>query len=147
MKKTRVLFLCTGNSARSQMAEAILRHYGGDHYEAFSAGTDPQGVNPLTETVLKESDISIEGLYSKNLDTYLGKKHFSYVISVCSDAEKRCPSIFPGAGKRLKWFFEDPVSAEGTADEKLNIFRQVRDQIEEQVKRWISEKDSERCSD
>ncbi len=139
MKKTRVLFLCTGNSARSLMAEAILRHYGGDHYEAFSAGTDPQGVNPLTETVLKELDISIEGLYSKNLDTYLGKKHFSYVITVCSDADKRCPSVFPGAGKRLKWFFEDPAAAAGSEEDKLEKFRMIRDQIEKQVKSWIKE--------
>lgn len=139
MKKTRVLFLCTGNSARSQMAEAILRHYGGDHYEAFSAGTDPQGINPLTETVLEELEIPIEGLYSKNLDTYLGKKHFGYVISVCSDAEKKCPSVFPGVGKRLKWFFADPAAAVGTEAEKLEKFRMIRDQIDAQVKSWVKE--------
>lgn len=124
------------------MAEAILRHYGGEQYEVFSAGIDPQGVNPLTEKVLEEAGIGIEGLSSKKLDMYLGKKHFSYVITVCSDAEKKCPSVFPGVGRRLKWFFEDPAAAAGAEAEKLEKFRMVRDQIEEQVKNWIEEQGS-----
>ncbi len=139
MKKTKVLFLCTGNSARSQMAEALLRQYGADKYEAFSAGVEPAGINPFTGKVMAEINVSMDGQYSKDLVEYLGKEHFSYLITVCSSAEERCPTTFPGVSQRLHWLFEDPAALTGTDEEKLAKFRQVRDQIEEKIRLWVSE--------
>lgn len=141
MNKTKVLFLCTENSARSQMAEAFLRYYGGDQYEAYSAGLDPRGINPLTEKVMAEKGIILENQYSKDLSEYLGKVHFSYLITVCSNAEERCPSTFPGVSRRLSWEFVNPAATEGGIEDKLAKFRIVRDQIEEQIKGWLSEQD------
>ena len=139
MQRTKVLFLCTGNSARSQMAEAFLHHYGAQRFEAFSAGLDPQGINLLTAQVMAEIGVSMEGQYSKALSRYLGKEHFGYLITVCGDAEERCPSTFPGLGKRLRWCFDDPATVEGSAEEKLAKFRAVRDAIGTQIQRWIQE--------
>lgn len=136
--KTKVLFLCTGNSARSQMAEAFLRKHGGDRFEAYSAGLEPKGINPYTRRVLEEVGIDMAGQTSKDLSTYLGKLHFGYLITVCSNAEERCP-VFPGIGIRLHWPFEDPAAVEGSDDEKLAKFRQVRDQIEARILQWLSE--------
>ena len=101
MKKLRVLFLCTGNSARSQMAEALLRKLAGDRYEVHSAGLEPTVIHPLTVKVLEEIGIDASKQYAKPLTDYLGKTHFSYLITVCSKAEERCP-IFPGVGQRLQ---------------------------------------------
>jgi arsenate reductase (thioredoxin) len=137
MRKTKVLFLCTGNSARSQMAEAFLRHYGSDAYEVYSAGVEPQGINPFTERVMAEIDVSMEGQRSKDLSEYLGKEHFSYLITVCAKAEEKCPSTFPGVSQRLHWSFEDPAATLGTDEDKMVTFRQIRDQIEEKIKTWI----------
>jgi len=111
MNKPRVLFLCTGNSARSQMAEGILKKYAKDELEIFSAGIEPKEINPLTLEVLKEAGVNIEGLYSKPLSTFPGKLNFSYLITVCSNAEEKCP-LFPGMGLRMHWPFEDPASFE-----------------------------------
>lgn len=141
MNKTRVLFLCTENSARSQMAEAFLRYYGGDQYEAYSAGLEPGGINPLTEKVMAEKGIILENQYSKDISEYLGKVHFSYLITVCSNAEERCPSTFPGVSRRLSWGFDNPAAIDGGIEEKLEKFRVVRDQIEEQIKGWLSQQD------
>ncbi len=141
MKKKKVLFLCTGNSARSQMAEAFLRHYAGNIYEANSAGLDPQGIHPLTKMVMKEAGISMDGQYSKHIKDYLGRENFSYLITVCSSAEDNCPSTFPGISQRIRWHFDDPAASEGKEEDKLNKFRQARDQIEKQVKLWISNED------
>ncbi len=138
MKKLRVLFLCTGNSARSQMAEAFLRKYGGDHFEVFSAGLEPVDIHPMTIKVMNEIAISMDGYYSKPLTVFLGKQHFSYLITVCDNAEKKCP-IFPGMGTRLHWPFEDPAVYQGTEEEKINRFRNVRNNIESKVKEWLSE--------
>jgi len=137
MKKHKVLFLCTGNSARSQMAEAFLRHYGGDQFEAYSAGVEPHGINPLTEKVMTEAGVSMEGQYSKDLAEYMGKEHFGSLITVCSNAEERCPSTFPGVLRRIRWDFEDPAAVEGSEEEKLVKFREIRDKVGEQVKEWI----------
>ena len=134
----RVLFLCTGNSARSQMAEAFLRKYGSDQFEAFSAGLEPKGLNPLTVQVMQEVDIDVSQQQSKAVGIYLGKVLFQYLITVCDDAEKNCPSIWPGISKREHWSFEDPAAFEGSDDEKLAKFRQVRDQIEERIKDWVT---------
>jgi arsenate reductase len=139
MSNTRVLFLCTGNSARSQMAEAFLRKYAGDRFEAHSAGLEPKGMNPLTIKVMEEAGVDMSGQSSKGVDTYLGKVLFQYLITVCDDADKNCPTTWPGVNQRLHWSFEDPAAFRGTDEEKLAKFRQVRDQIDEKIKVWISE--------
>ena len=136
--KAKVLFLCTGNSARSQMAEALLRKYAGDRFEAYSAGLEPKGVNPHTVRVLDEIGIDTSQHRSKSLREYLGQVNFGYLITVCSDAEQNCP-IFPGVSVRLHWPFEDPAKFEGTHEEKLAKFREVRDQISARLKAWLVE--------
>jgi arsenate reductase len=138
MNKPRVLFLCTGNSARSQMAEALLKKYAKDNFEIFSAGLEPKEINPLTLKVLDEVGIDTKGQYAKPLSTYLGKTHFSYLITVCSNAEDRCP-MFPGMGKRMHWPFDDPAEFNGNEKEKLEKFRETRDQIETRILTWLEE--------
>lgn len=146
MDKIRVLFLCTGNSARSQMAEAFLRHHGGDHFEAHSAGLEPKGIHPLTRQVMEEAGIDISNQRSKGLAEYWGRLHFDYVITVCANAEERCP-FFPGPGKRLHWPFEDPAAATGSEEERLATFRRVRDAIEARVRAWVQEVCHPACRD
>lgn len=136
MNKIKVLFLCTGNSARSQMAEAFLRKYAGDRFEVFSAGLEPSVVNPFTVRVMEEIGVDMSAHRSKSLREYMGKVHFGYLITVCDRAEKKCP-IFPGMGIRLHWPFEDPALAQGSEEVKLAKFRQVRDQIDAKVKEWL----------
>jgi len=140
MDKPRVLFLCTGNSARSQMAEAFLRHYGADRFEVYSAGLEPKEIQPLAIQVMQEKGISMEGQYSKPLTVYMGQLHFSYLITVCGNADKNCP-IFPGMGTRLHWPFEDPAAFEGTDAQKLEKYRSIRDAIEVKIKEWLAEFD------
>lgn len=135
MSKPKVLFLCTGNSARSQMAEAFLRKHAGDRFDVHSAGLEPTVINPYTVRVMEEIGVDMSAHRSKSLTDYLGKVHFAYLITVCNRAEQRCP-IFPGMGIRLHWPFEDPAAAAGSDEEKLAIFRQVRDQIEVKVVEW-----------
>ena len=137
MSQTRVLFLCTGNSARSQMAQAFLRKYGGERFEAHSAGLEPSTLNPLTVQVMEEAGMDLSEHYAKPLTTYLGKLHFGYLITVCSRAEEKCP-IFPGMGQRLHWPFDDPAAAEGTLEQRLAVFRRVRDEIEQKVQAWVA---------
>ena len=129
MKK--VLFLCTGNSCRSQMAEGFLRHLGGDQYEAFSAGTKPSGVNRLAVKVMKEAGVDISGQKSKSVVELKGEA-FDFIITVCDNARHKCP-VFPGEGRRVHWDIDDPAKAEGLEDAKLEVFRMIRDQIEENV--------------
>jgi arsenate reductase len=138
MSKARVLFLCTGNSARSQMAEALLRKYAGDRFEVHSAGLEPKDINPYTTRVLGEIGLDISGHSSKDVMKYLGRVHFGYVITVCSNAEENCP-IFPFVIERLHWPFEDPAHFEGTDEETLAKFREVRDQIDARVRAWLGE--------
>ncbi len=139
MNKIKVLFLCMGNSCRSQMAEAFLRKYGGDRFEAYSAGLEPKDIHPYTRQVMQEIGVSLEGQRSKDVAEYLGRVHFGYLITVCSNAEERCPTAWPDVDRRFHWFFEDPAAAEGTEEEKLAKFRQVRDQIERRIKEWLAE--------
>ena len=139
MKRTKVLFLCTGNSARSQMAEAFLRYYAGNHFEVFSAGFDPKGIHPYTFKVMEELGYTLKGHTSKNLSQYLGKIHFGIIITVCAKAEKSCPT-FPGTATRLFWPFNDPAAVQGTDAEKLSEFRQVRDQIHLKIRDWLKER-------
>lgn len=129
--KPKVLFLCTGNSARSQMAEGYLRHVASDSFTALSAGIEPKGLNPLAVEVMKEIGIDISSQESKDVVTLLGQ-HIPYVVTVCDNAKERCP-IFPGTWKFLHWSFIDPAAAEGNREERLRVFRQVRDQIVAQV--------------
>jgi arsenate reductase len=138
-RKTKVIFLCTGNSARSQMAEAFLRKYAGERFEAHSAGLEPKGINPFTTQVMEEIGISLEGQTSKGVGEYLGKTHFSYLFTVCGHAEQNCPRIFLTQGKHTHWDFEDPAAFEGTGDEKLDKFREVRDQIDGRIRTWLEE--------
>jgi arsenate reductase len=138
MLKPRVLFLCTGNSARSQMAEGFLRHLAGDRFEVASAGIDPKGVNPLAIAAMREVGIDISGHRSKTAGSLLGQ-HFRYVITVCDNANERCP-IFPGVLTRLHWPLEDPAKATGSEGERLAVFRRVRDEIDRRVRAFIAER-------
>jgi arsenate reductase len=138
MNKTKVLFLCTGNSARSQMAEALLRKYASEHFDVYSAGLEPKGINPFTTQALNEVGLDISGQRSKDVVEYLGRINFGYVITVCSNAEANCP-IFPGVSIRLHWPFEDPAHFEGSDMEKAAKFREVRDQIDARIQAWLAE--------
>jgi arsenate reductase (thioredoxin) len=131
--KQRVLFLCTGNSARSQMAEGILRHVAGDRFDVFSAGTRPAGLNPNAVRAMAEIGINIAGSRSKSVDEFTGQQ-FDYVFTVCDSAKESCP-IFPGGGRRLHQSFEDPAAA--PADQQLGVFRKVRDQIAERLQQFL----------
>jgi arsenate reductase len=135
-KKTKVIFLCTGNSARSQMAEALLRHYAGDHFEVYSAGFEAKGIHPLTIRIMEERGISLDGHESKLLNQYLGETHFGITITVCEKAEEQCPT-FPSMGSRLFWPFPDPAAFEGNEEEQMDMFRTVRDSIEAKVLEWL----------
>jgi arsenate reductase (thioredoxin) len=132
----RVLFVCTGNSARSIMAEALLRHHGGRRFEVFSAGTEPRGVNPLTLRVLEDAGIDATGARSKSVTEYLGET-FDYVVTVCDEARQVCP-VFPGVHESLHWGYEDPADAEGTEEERLAVFRKVFIQIGERVRQFAT---------
>lgn len=136
-EKQSVLFLCTGNSARSQMGEAWLRHYAGNEFEVHSAGLDPSVVNPFTIQVMNEKGVDMSAHHAKSVREYLGKKEFTYVITVCSKAEDRCPSTFLGQLYRLHWPFDDPAAVQGSDEQKLAKFRQIRDEIEAKIKHWL----------
>ena len=125
--KTRVLFLCTGNSARSQMAEGYLRRAAGDRYEAMSAGIEPKGLNPLAVEAMREIGIDISQQKSKEVEELLGTNP-AYVVTVCDNAKEKCP-LFPGSFKSVHWDLQDPAGAEGGQEEKLAVFRRVRDEI------------------
>ena len=134
-KKQRFLFLCTHNSARSQMAEGFLRELGGDRFEAYSAGTEATLVRPLAIRAMAELGIDISHQKSKTLDRYVDEP-FDAVITVCDQAAEACP-IFPGAGERLHWSFPDPSQATGSEEEQLAVYRQVRDAIRERIEREL----------
>ena len=133
--KQRVLFLCTHNSARSQMAEGLLRDLGGDRFEPFSAGTEATHVRPLAIRAMAELDIDISGQESKTLDRYLDQP-FDAVITVCDQANEACP-VFFGARRRLHWSFPDPSKAQGDQEQQLAVYRQVRDAIRERIEREL----------
>jgi arsenate reductase (thioredoxin) len=143
-EKQSVLFLCTGNSARSQMAEAWLKKYGGNEFEIHSAGLEPSTVNPFTIQAMNEKGVDMSAHHAKSVREYLGKKDFTYVITVCSNAEEKCPTTFLGQLYRLHWPFDDPAAAQGTDEEKLAKFRTVRDEIEAKVKGWLGLSTNER---
>lgn len=136
MSTSKVLFLCTDNSARSQMAEGFLRHYAANDYEVFSAGLEPRPVQPLAVEVMAEVGIDVSAQRSTCVKEYLGKVHFGYLITVCTDAERECP-IFPRVSVRLHWPFDDPAAAAGTEEERRAVFRRVRDEIDAAVRTWL----------
>jgi arsenate reductase (thioredoxin) len=129
--RKRVLFLCTANSCRSQMAEGIINHFLGDKIEAFSAGTQASFVNPIAIEVMKEIGIDISQQHSKNLSVFDGQ-NFDYVITLCSSANETCP-LYIGGTKKMHIGFEDPAKAIGSKDEVLREFRRVRDEIKEKL--------------
>jgi arsenate reductase len=137
-RKTRVLFLCTGNSARSQMAEAWLRQLGGERFTVFSAGLEPHGVNPFTIQVMEETGYDMSDHRSKHLEEFIGKIDFDYLITVCGNADERCP-VFPGMGTRIHWPFEDPAAYQGTDEEKLAFFQNIRDQVQAKIQDWLEQ--------
>jgi len=132
----RVLILCTGNSARSQMAEGLLRHLAGDRFEVASAGVAPTRVRPEAIEAMREIGIDISQHRSKSVDEFVGSE-FDYVITVCDNANEQCP-IFPGKTKRIHWSFEDPAAAKGDEVARLNVFRRVRDEIEGRLRLFNS---------
>jgi len=134
--KERVLFLCTHNSARSQMAEGLLRHTAGDRFEVFSAGTEKTRVQPLAIEVMRELGIDISGHTSKTLEAFTGQ-NFDYVITVCDSANESCP-LFTGITKRIHWSFDDPSAGGGTEEERIPSFRRVRDEIRERIRGFIA---------
>jgi arsenate reductase len=134
MARRRVLFLCTGNSCRSQMAEGWLRQIAGDGAEVQSAGTKPAGLNPMAVAVMREAGIDISGQRSKHVDE-LAQRDFLFVITVCDSAREACP-VFPGALYQLHWSFDDPAAAAGTEAERLAVFRRVRDEIQSRVREF-----------
>ncbi len=133
--KLRVLILCTANSARSQMAEGLLRELAGDKMDVFSAGTHPSVVNPLAIQAMQERGIDISHHRSKSVNEFLNSP-FDFVITVCDNAAERCP-IFPGPAKRIHWSFPDPAVAQGSQEQRLQVFRTVRNEIEGQLRKWL----------
>ncbi|MEF2278265.1 arsenate reductase ArsC [Deinococcus sp. YIM 134068] len=130
-----VLFICTGNTARSQMAQVLLEHHAGDRFKVTSAGLEPGEINPLTVRVLEEQGLPSDRLQAKGVRPLLGE-HFTYVVTVCDRAEANCP-IFPHASYRLAWAFDDPAAAQGSEEERLNVFRQVRGEIDARLQGWL----------
>lgn len=134
--KSSVLFLCTHNSARSQMAEGLLRSMAGDRFESHSAGTEQTRVHPLAIVAMKELGVDLSTHRSKLSDEYVDRP-FDYVVTVCDRAKESCP-IFPGAKKMLHWSFDDPSAAKGTDEERLAEFRRIRDQIAERLREFAA---------
>ena len=132
----RVLVVCTGNSARSILAEALLRRHGGDAFDVFSAGTEPRGINPLTERVLDEAHIDHSWARSKSVDEFLGQR-FDYVITVCDQARQACP-VFPGVHETLHWGYEDPAAVEGSEEERLTAFRSTLTMMSTRIQSFIT---------
>jgi arsenate reductase len=135
MSKPRFLVVCTGNSARSQMAEGLLRHQVGDRYEIQSAGTKPTQVRPEAIAAMREIGIDISEHRSKSIDEFLGRE-FRYVITVCDNAKESCP-VFPGKTERIHWGFEDPAAAQGSEEERKAVFRRIRDEIAARIKTFV----------
>lgn len=147
MAKSKVIFLCTGNSARSQMAEAYLRHYAGAEYEVHSAGLEARGIHPLTVKVMAEVGIDLSNQHSKTYETYGGRTFFDDAIIVCRRFEEKCPSVTADAQRIHRWIFDDPATAEGSDEAKLAKFREVRDQIDRRITMWLQERQEARPLD
>ena len=136
-ERQRVLILCTGNSARSQMAEGLLRDMAGDRFEVESAGVEPSHVRAQAVEAMRERGIDISRHRSKSVDEFTGQ-NFDYVITVCDNANERCP-VYPATTRRIHWSFDDPAAAEGDEAARLAVFRRVRDEIENHLSEFIRE--------
>ncbi len=139
----RVLILCTGNSARSQMAEGLLRHDAGNAFEVFSAGTKPTEVRLEAIAVMREAGIDISGHRSKSVDEFAGQD-FDYVITVCDNAKQSCP-IYPAKTKRIHWSIEDPAAVQGSEEERLAAFRRIRDELRLRLQRFAETEAAKPC--
>jgi arsenate reductase len=139
MNKIRIIFLCTGNSARSQMAEAMLRKHAGDYFEVYSAGFEPKPIHRFTRLVMEEAGYDLDGQESKPLSKYLGKIHFGIMVTVCRKVEDKCPTL-PGVGTRLFWDIKDPAAVKGNDEERLQAFRDARDTIKEKMRLFLEER-------
>jgi len=137
IQRKRLLFLCTGNSARSQMAEGLLRHEAGDRYEVYSAGTHPTLVRPEAIAVMNEIGIDISGHRSKSIDEFKGRD-LDTIVTVCDHAKESCP-VFPGGTQRLHWPFEDPASVTGSEEDRKDAFRKIRNLIHSRIKVFLAE--------
>ncbi len=137
-EKANVLFLCVGNSARSQMAEAFLRKYAGDRFTVYSAGLAPkEQIHPMTIKVMDEIGIDIRDQYPKPVKDFMGRMHYRYIIVVCQYSDDSCPrALWQTSGERLDWGFDDPASVEGSSEEQLTAFRTIRDQIDQRIQTW-----------
>jgi len=142
MHKPTILIVCTANSARSQMAEGLLRREGGSRFEVFSAGTKPSVVRPEAIMAMQEIGVDISGQRSKSVDEFIGKA-LDFIITVCDSAREACP-VFPGNAKRLHWAFDDPAAAEGSADVRMAAFRRIRDQIYSRIVVFLDGNESNR---
>lgn len=136
MNKKRLLVLCTGNSARSQMGEGLFRHIGGERWDVHSAGTRPSLVRAEAIAVMKELGIDLSGHRSKSVDEFTGQ-FFDYVVTVCDSARDNCP-VFPSNAKRIHWSFADPAAVQGTEEVRLTAFRRIRDQIRDHVEQFFA---------
>jgi arsenate reductase len=140
--RTKVLFLCSGNSARSQMAEALLRHLAGDRFEVYSAGLDPKPIHPLTREVLAEAGIDMRGQRSKTLSEYLGRLSVRHAIIVCDAAADRCPALYPFAVDVHRWPFDDPAGWPGGPQAQRAKFREVRDALRARLELFVAAEDA-----
>jgi arsenate reductase len=137
-KKPKVIFLCTGNSARSQMAEGLMRHLGGESYEVYSAGLEPKGINPFAIRAMDEIGIDIRDQASTDVMEYLGRVEFPYLITLCDHAEANCPRAFLSLGEHEHWGLQDPAAFAGSEDEKLAVFIEARNDIEGRIREWLA---------
>lgn len=137
LTKRRVLFLCTHNSARSQMAEGFLRALAGDRFEVASAGTEATQVHPLAIQTMREAGIDLSGHTSKTFERFLGQP-WDFVITVCDSANARCPA-FPARTTRVHWSLEDPAQATGSEEKRLETFRRIRDDLSRRIRAWIAD--------
>jgi len=135
--KKKVLFLCTGNSARSQMAEGLMHHFRGDEFEVFSAGVEPKGVHPQAIEAMRETGIDISRQQSKHVDD-LPAKEFDFIITLCDHAAQNCP-VFSGKGVRLHHSFSDPAAVQGKEQDMLEAFRKVRDELKQFILRFAAD--------
>lgn len=140
-KRERVLFLCMANSCRSQMAEAFLKKYCNEKYEVYSCGVDIKPLDPFAIKVMKEINIDISSQRSKDVTKFLGRMHFDHIIVVCDKAFESCPRIWPGGGERLYWPFSDPATYSGSENERIEKYREVRDQIRQKIIDWLEPKE------
>jgi arsenate reductase (thioredoxin) len=138
MIRPKVLFLCTANSARSQMAEGLLRKLAGDRFEVFSAGTAPTALHPLAVRAMAEVGVDLVGHYAKSVTEFLGRMNPAYVIFVCEDARRTCPTTFPAVGAtELAWPVDDPVETQGDEEARLLAFRKARDELTARIEAWL----------